>query len=93
MSDEHSHEWVEKRKLVLRGRRMHGQAGAVVRMIEDDRSCAEVLQQVVAMISAAEELAVLVLQDHVLSRCGQGGTDGQELAQELGSYLRRVVRR
>ncbi len=93
MTDEHSHKWVHKRKLVVRGRRMHGQAAGVVRMIEEDRSCEEILQQVVALTSAAEELAVLVIQDHVLSRCGQEGIDGEELAQELASYLRRVIRR
>lgn len=93
MSDEHSHGWVDKRKLVLRGRRMHGQAAGVVRMVEEGRSCEEILQQVVALTSAAEELAVLVIEEHVLARCGEKGMDGQELAQELASYLRRVVRR
>ncbi len=84
--------WVNKGKLVGRARRMEGQASGVVRMIEAERSCAEILQQVVALTSAAEELSVLLIQDHVLSRYEEG-ISRDEISEELAFLLRRVLRR
>lgn len=91
MSSEHGHTWTDKKKLMLRARRMDGQADGIARMIEEDRSCEDILQQIVALISASEELAVLLIQDHVLVRCHDG--EAERLSEELSSYLRRVIRR
>lgn len=87
----HGHEWVDKKKLVARARRMDGQAAAIGRMIEGDRPCHDVLQQIVALIAAAEEVAVLLIEDHVVARCR--ADEAARLAEELGGYLRRVCRR
>ena len=92
MSPPDDHEWADKRRLLNRARRMEGQASAVIRMIDEGRSCSEVLQQVAAFLSAGEELAVLLIEDHVLAR-SRGGADAEALSAELASHLRRVLKR
>ena len=93
VSEGHSHVPVEKGKLVARARRIEGQAAGVVRMVENERGCQEILQQIVALTSAAEELSILLMRDHMLARWQEGVKDGETLADELTGLVRRVVRR
>ncbi len=86
------HEWTDKRRLLNRARRIEGQAAAVVRMLDEGRSCREVLQQVSAFLSAGEELAVALIADHFLARSRVGAV-AEELSGELASLVRRVLKR
>jgi DNA-binding FrmR family transcriptional regulator len=86
------HTPTDKKRLLSRVRRIEGQAGGLARMIEDDRPCAELLQQIVALTSAAEEVAVLLLQDHVMKRWSEGRASEATIARELGTLLRRILR-
>jgi DNA-binding FrmR family transcriptional regulator len=72
---------------------MEGQASGVVRMVEEGRSCEEVLQQIVALTAAADELSVLLIRDHVFERFGGDATDSAALADELARLLKRALRR
>ena len=49
-----------KVKLLRRVRRIEGQARGVARMIEEDRDCGEILQQLAAVRSAAHQATVWV---------------------------------
>jgi len=93
VSEGNSHVPVEKGKLVARARRIEGQAAGVVRMVENERGCQEILQQIVALTSAAQELSILLMRDHMLARWQEGVKDGETLADELTGLVRRVVRR
>jgi CsoR family transcriptional regulator, copper-sensing transcriptional repressor len=55
----------DKEALRKRLRRMEGQVRGILQMVEDDRYCLDVLQQVNALTSAAREVALIVLEDHV----------------------------
>lgn len=85
------HAWIEKKTLVNRAKKVEGQAAAVRRMIEEDRHCNEILQQVAALNSAAQRLAVLLLQDHIEARC-ISGIAAAEVAEESGDLIRRVLK-
>lgn len=85
------HEWVDKKRFTDRARKIEGQAAGVARMIEADRHCAEILQQITALNAAAQELAVLLMEDHVQARC-KGGIDGRDVAEELTTLLRRTLK-
>lgn len=85
------HEWVDKKRFTDRARKIEGQAAGVGRMIEADRHCADILQQITALNSAAQELAVLLMQDHVQARCSEG-LDASEVAEELKSLLSRTLK-
>lgn len=85
------HGWIDKKTLADRAKKVEGQAAAVRRMIEEDRLCSEILQQVAALNSAAQRLAVLLLEDHIEDRCGSGAP-GAEIAEESGNLIRRVLK-
>ena len=85
------HPWVDKRKLVDRARKVEGQAAAVRRMVEEDRPCSEILQQVAALNSAAQRLAVLLLQDHIEARV-EAETPGRDVAEETGMLIGRILK-
>ena len=55
----------DKEALLKRLRRMEGQVRGLQQMVEDDRYCLDVLQQVNALTAAAREVALIVLEDHV----------------------------
>ena len=46
-------------------RRIEGQARGIQQMVQDDRYCLDVVQQVNALTAAARQVALLVLEDHV----------------------------
>jgi DNA-binding FrmR family transcriptional regulator len=85
------HEWVHKKKLLERARKVEGQASAVRRMVDEDRDCREILQQVAALNSAAQSLALLILQDHLEARVNEGST-GADIAEETSTLIGRILK-
>ena len=55
----------DKAKILARLRRMEGQVRGVQRMVEEDEYCLDVLTQLSAIIAAARQTGLLVLEDHV----------------------------
>ena len=91
MAENGKHEWVDKKMILDRAKKVEGQSVAMRRMIEEDRSCGDILQQVAALNSAAQRLAVLLLEDHIEARCGDGATGG-DVAEETGRLIGRVLK-
>jgi DNA-binding FrmR family transcriptional regulator len=92
-SEEAGHRLSDKHRLRSRARRIEGQAAGVVRMIEQERPCAELLQQIAALTAAADKLAVLLIEDHMLDRANSGDVGPEQLTSEVGALLRRLMRR
>jgi CsoR family transcriptional regulator, copper-sensing transcriptional repressor len=67
----------DKAKIMARLRRMEGQVRGVQRMVEEDQYCLDVLTQLSAIIAAARQTGLLVLEDHV-----RGCVLGTEHAQD-----------
>ena len=55
----------DKAKIMARLRRMEGQVRGVQRMVDEDQYCLDVLTQLSAIIAAARQTGLLVLEDHV----------------------------
>jgi CsoR family transcriptional regulator, copper-sensing transcriptional repressor len=73
----------DKAKILARLRRMEGQVRGVQRMVEEDQYCLDVLTQLSAIIAAARQTGLLVLEDHVRGCVlGSCGTAEDENAQE-----------
>jgi DNA-binding FrmR family transcriptional regulator len=73
----------DKAKILARLRRMEGQVRGVQRMVEEDEYCLDVLTQLSAIIAAARQTGLLVLEDHVRGCVlGSCGTESHEEAQE-----------
>jgi DNA-binding FrmR family transcriptional regulator len=60
----------EKRKAIMRLKRIRGQADGLIRAIEAETPCAEVLQQVAAMRGAVNGLMKEILESHLVETFG-----------------------
>lgn len=71
----------DKAKIMARLRRMEGQVRGVQRMVEEDQYCLDVLTQLSAIIAAARQTGLLVLEDHVRG-CVMGAEHADEIDRE-----------
>ena len=84
----------DKEALGRRLRRIEGQVRGLQGMVEEDRWCPEILQQIAAVQAALDKVALGLTRDHV-QHCMAEGTDEarrQELTEELMEALGRIVR-
>lgn len=84
----------DKDALTVRMRRVEGQARGIQRMIEDDRYCPDIIQQLTALSHAVDEVALILLQDHIegcVTECIHEG-HGPEMIDELMTIIRRTIR-
>ncbi len=88
---------VTRKSVALRLRRIEGQVGGLLRMVEDDRYCVDVLTQINAVRSALHKVEEQILRDHV-SHCVAGAfTSGDPVEQrhkvdELVETIGRMTR-
>ena len=81
---------------LARLRKIEGQVRGLEKMIEDDRWCPDVVTQVSSVTRALQEVAVGLLNDHlvtcVLAAARNSAEDGEERLNEVASTIRQVVR-
>jgi DNA-binding FrmR family transcriptional regulator len=85
----------DRRQLLHRLRRIEGQARGLQRLVDEEAYCLDVLQQVEALTAAADQVAMLVLEDHVagcLAHAIASG-EGQPYVDEVMTVVRRAVGR
>jgi CsoR family transcriptional regulator, copper-sensing transcriptional repressor len=85
----------DKRDLITRLRRIEGQARGIQRLVDDEAYCLEILQQVEAMTAAADQVALLVLEDHIdgcLTHAAETG-QGKPYVDEVMAVVRRTMGR
>ncbi len=72
-----------------------GQSQGIQRMIQENRYCVDIVQQLAALSAAVDEVALLVLQHHVegcvTDAIREGG--GEHHINELMMVLRKAMRR
>ena len=80
-----------KHKLIKRLRRIEGQIRGVQSMLEDERDCREIMQQLSAVSSAVKSTSRSFFQDYAvlcLAEIGEDKTrDNQALLQEMVDLL------
>jgi DNA-binding FrmR family transcriptional regulator len=95
-ADHFRHSYTKDRKELLnRLRRIEGQVRGVQRLVENEAYCLDILQQVEAMTAAADQVAMLVLEDHIdgcLTHAIETG-QGQPYVEEVMQVVRRAVGR
>ncbi len=81
-------------RIRARLRRIEGQVKGIERMYEDGRPCPEILDQVAAARGALDELAFLILDDHVRGCLEPIVYDSEDKARtaRLLLAIRRFVR-
>ena len=77
-------------------RRVEGQVRGLQRMVDEDRYCIDILEQVSAATKALQAVALELLDDH-LAHCVSdavraGGDDAAEKLHEASAAIGRLVR-
>ena len=84
----------DKAALLRRLRKAEGQIRGLQQMIDDDRYCLEVAQQVNAVTAALREFSLLVLEDHLRGVVTEaiGEDEGSATIKEVTTVLRKTLR-
>lgn len=81
---------VAKASLIRRMRRLEGQVRGVARMIEEDRDCNDILQQLSAVRSAAHQATVALVRVYA-TECVVSDAQPEEIAEALATALSRLA--
>jgi DNA-binding FrmR family transcriptional regulator len=85
----------DRQELLNRLRRIEGQARGLHGLVEREAYCLDILQQVEALTAAADQVGMLVLEDHIsgcLAHAIETG-EGAPYVEEVMSVVRRAVGR
>jgi DNA-binding FrmR family transcriptional regulator len=85
----------DRRELLNRLRRIEGQARGLQRLVEEEAYCLDLLQQVEALTAAADQVGLLLLEDHIagcLTHAIASGK-GQPYVDEVMTVVRRSMGR
>ena len=84
----------DKRRLLTRLRRIEGQARGLAKMVEEDRYCIDILQQIASLRAAADAVALILLRDHLDGCVREAVQDGagSEKIDEVVEAVRRYSR-
>ncbi len=86
----------DKDAVLARLRRVEGQVRGIARMVDEDTYCIDVLTQVSAATRALENVALLLLEDHldhcVRDAARRGGPEADEKLAEASAAIARLVR-
>ncbi|MGE4483463.1 metal-sensitive transcriptional regulator [Acidocella sp.] len=86
-----------RQKVIQRLKRIEGQVGGLLRMVDDNRYCIDMLTQISAVRAALHKVEEEILRDH-LSHCvadafsSGSATDQRHKVEELVQTLGRMTR-
>ena len=87
---------MQKDQVLKRLSRVEGQVRGIARMVEDDRYCIEVLDQVAAATRALQQVSIGLLHEHlghcVADAVAKGGPEAGEKLEEATTAIARLVR-
>ncbi len=84
----------DKQRILTRLRRIEGQARGLAKMVDEDRYCIDIMQQIASLRAAADAVAIVLLRDH-LDGCVREavlGGGGAEKIDEVVEAVRRYSR-
>ena len=85
----------DKSELLTRLARIEGQVRGIRRLVDEEAYCLDVLQQVDAMTAATDQVALLLVEDHIkgcLAHAIETG-EGEAYTEEVMTVVRRMVGR
>jgi DNA-binding FrmR family transcriptional regulator len=85
----------DKSSLLARMRKIEGQAKGIQRMIEEDRYCIDIVQQLSSLSAATDEVSLLVLQGHIEGCVADAIREehGEGHIRELMETIRKAMKR
>lgn len=86
----------DKTAVLVRLKKIEGQVRGVKKMVEDDRYCIDVLQQISAVTRALQGMALHLLDEHlnhcVVEAVKAGGAEKDLKLQEASEAIARLVK-
>ena len=87
---------MQKDDILKRLRRVEGQVRGIAKMVEEDRYCIDVLDQVAAVTRALQQVSIGLMHEH-LSHCvadavAHGDDGGVEKIEEATAAIARLVK-
>lgn len=82
----------ETKQLLTRLKTVRGHVAAVERMIEEDKSCEEVLMQLVAIRSAIHKVSVVVAQRYANTCMLDALEEGQDRKEVLNKAIETLMK-
>jgi DNA-binding FrmR family transcriptional regulator len=92
---ESSHGYIKashKENLQRRLRRIEGQVRGIQRMVDEEAYCVDILTQLSSIVSATEQVALLLLRDHVEHCVRESLTKGKDVDDKIGELTSAVER-
>ncbi|MBI2958208.1 MAG: metal-sensitive transcriptional regulator [Chloroflexi bacterium] len=85
----------DKEALVSRMKKIEGQARGIQRMVEENRYCLDIVQQLTALSGAIDEVSLMVLKDHIAGCVAQAVRENPDdpHIKELIDVIRKVMKR
>jgi DNA-binding FrmR family transcriptional regulator len=87
-----SHTSREKLDVVNRTKKVIGQLEAVLRALNEDEPCAEVLQRLAAGKGAINSLMAELMEDHIRNHMPRNSKSSEEAAEDLIGIMRTYLR-
>ncbi len=82
-----------RKDVQTRLKRIAGQVNGVIKMLEDDKSCEDVLMQLSAVESATKSLARLIIKSHLTHCIVEAVNDNNlERVEEFSTILERYIK-
>ena len=86
----------DKARLLARLRRIEGQTRGIHRMIDEEQYCIDILTQISAAVSALENVALSLLDEHlkhcVVDAARTGGEIAEQRLDEVSKAIARLVK-
>jgi DNA-binding FrmR family transcriptional regulator len=87
-----SHTSREKLDLVNRTKKVIGQLESVLKALNGDEQCTEVLRRLAAARGAINSLMGELMEDHILNHMPQNSKSGAEAAEDMIEIVRTYLR-
>jgi len=93
MSEEHTHQHQDTKKVIDRMSRAIGHMESIKRMIEEGRDCSEILIQLSAVRSAINNVGKIILIDHI-NNCVVNAveTEDHKVLEDLNSAISKFLK-
>ncbi len=85
----------DKPAILARMKKVEGQARGIQHMIEEDRYCIDIVQQLTALSSAIDEVSLIIMENHIEGCVTDAIREqhGEEHIRELMETLRKAMKR
>ncbi len=85
----------DKSALLARMRKIEGQSKGIQQMIESDRYCIDIVQQLTALSAAADEVSLRILESHIEGCVTEAirSEHGEGHVRELMTTIRKAMKR